>query len=85
MEKQLTPKFASEKSFYKKAMVTNENGEIVLRSYGTPVARIKGGVPQIRGLYSKTTTRHIKEFLQQHNVKADSTKEIKKFIKQSWD
>lgn len=85
MERKLIPQFDGRKSFYGKAWVVNENGELVLRSYNTRVAKIKKGVPMVKGLYSNTTTRHIKEFLKQNNIKADSTAEIKKYLKSGWD
>lgn len=65
------------KSFYGKALVdTLENGNKFLLSYGTLVAAIIDGHVQVYGTYSATTLRHIKEFLWQHNFKAESKKQI---------
>jgi len=79
MNKQkLEPRYDSRKSFYGKAWVIDENGELVLQSYSTNVAKIKQGKPVVYGMYSNTTTRHIKEFLKQKGFKAESSKQILK-------
>lgn len=81
MAEKLIPRFDSRKSFYGKAKVRKENGDLVLTSYTTDVARIRKGKAEVSGLYSNTTTRHIKEFLRQNNIKAGSTQDVKKLIK----
>lgn len=69
--------FDSRKSFYGKARTyQKEDGTKVLISYNTEVAEIKDGKPIVHGLYSPTTTRHIKEFLKQNGFKADTSKQI---------
>jgi hypothetical protein len=64
------------KSFYGKAQVFKQGDRLVLRSYSTDVAYIENGKPVVKGLYSATTTRHIKEFLRQNGFKAESSKQI---------
>jgi hypothetical protein len=75
-ETKLAPKFDSRKDFYGKARVFEEDGKKVLVSYNTRVAEIENGKPKVFGLYSSTTTRHIKEFLLQNGFKAESSKQI---------
>ena len=70
--------FDPRKSFYGKARVKADNEGLTLQSYQTDVAKIVGGKAIVKGLYSATTTRHIKEFLKQHGIKADSSKQIMK-------
>lgn len=82
IESELIPKFDSRKSFYKKAKVrTTGVGEITLRSYNTDVAKFKNGKPEVYGTYSATTLRHLKEFLRQGGIKADSKREIMRYYK----
>ena len=52
------------KSFYGKAIVTESNGEKVLTSYETEVAKIdnKGRFIKLYGGYSATTMNHINAF-----------------------
>lgn len=75
-EIKLQPKYDSRKSFYGKAEVRAEDGKLILRSYNTDVAEIKNGKATVFGLYSNTTTRHIKEFLRQNGFKADNSKQM---------
>lgn len=72
----LKPQFDSRKSFYGKASVREENGKKILTSYSTDVAYIENGKAHVNGLYSATTTRHIKDFLQQNGFKVESSKQI---------
>ena len=75
MTYELKPTRTSQKSFYRKAMVTvsyNDNGMyLVLESYDTHVVMIKiakGGMPYVRRLwdgYSATTMRYVNELLMQ--------------------
>jgi len=75
---ELKPRYDSAKSFYKKAKVKQQNGKLILQSYQTDVAEIVNGKPYVKGTYSQTTTRHIKEFLQQQGFKVESTKQMMK-------
>jgi hypothetical protein len=64
----LRPEHDSRASFYGKAQVLDYgNGVYELKSYDTIVARIENGEVTMNGLhqYSRTTDRHIREFLQQ--------------------
>jgi len=72
----MMPRFDSRKSFYGKAKIKFVNGKQVLQSYQTDVAEISDGKATIKGLYSPTTTRHIKEFLRQRGFKAETSKQI---------
>lgn len=91
--KELKPQFTNQKSFYKKAEVVTEfkevNGQNIrstsLYSYGRFVAftTMIVGKPEIKSAtvfntYSKTTLKHIKEFLLQEGFKADNAKQIMK-------
>ena len=84
----LNPKYDSANSFYGKAKVmmhTNNKGELIhsLYSYNTLVAyiNIDRGHVRVSGTYSKTTLRHIKEFLRQHGKRAESKKDVERFIR----
>ena len=70
----------SHKSFYGKAWeYTDYNGDTVLVSYQTRVARITPeGKCVVNGLYSATTTRHIKSFLTAHGFDYNDSKDILK-------
>ena len=60
--------YSGQKSFYGKAVVYQDNYSIVLYSYNTRVAEINKltGQASVLGLYSRTTTKHIIEFLKQY-------------------
>lgn len=74
----LRPIYDSAKSFYHKASWENQNGDRVLFSYNTEVARIqKNGVVRIENLFSVTTMRHIREFLLQNGFPAGSARQIR--------
>lgn len=76
---ELATNYDSRASFYGKARVTVDvEGDLILTSYNTDVAVIKGDKAVVKGLYSQTTTRHIKEFLKQNGFKAINAKQIKK-------
>lgn len=75
-EKELKSIYDGAKSFYKKAMVINEDKKTILISYRTEVCFIKKGVAVVLGTWSQTTSRHIKEFLKQNGFKAEDTKQI---------
>ena len=97
---ELSPQYDSRKSFYGKATVLQkENGDLVLHSYGTPVATIRNGkrVPEEEYKASQTTNRHIKEFYRQFEdastdiencditASTQSASDLAKFIKESVD
>lgn len=82
---ELKPQFDSAKSFYHKANIyRNDKGSIFLMSYETIVAEIKDQITTdigkkqaiVYGWYSKTTARHINEFLQQNGFNKMSKKEM---------
>lgn len=65
-EEYLEPRFDSRASFYKKAkVVTKDNGDEELYSYGTHVGGMRNGKPYSKGNWSQTTTRHQKEYFKQ--------------------
>lgn len=74
----LDTRYDARKSFYGKARVEQEPGELRLISYSTHVASIVDGQAYVYGTYSVTTLRHIKEFLKQHNFKADNARQIRR-------
>ena len=53
------------KSFYRKAIVREENGETILRSYDTDVCKIdiNGNFVRMWNGYSATTMNHVNSFL----------------------
>lgn len=63
-------KAASQKSFYKKAYVLeNEKGDLFLQSYDTIVCGIINGIfKKFWDGYSKTTQTHINDFRNAHNL-----------------
>ena len=75
---ELEPRYTNVKSFYGKAKILEENGVTKLLSYSTIVAEIRNGKPHINGWYSATTTRHIKEFLQQMGFEAGTKAQLEK-------
>lgn len=75
---ELEPIYSNVKSFYGKAKVLRENGVIMLQSYSTIVATIENGKAHINGWYSATTTRHIKEFLQQMGFEVGTKAQLEK-------
>lgn len=78
METDLECQYDPRKSFYSKARVDEEDGKTILISYNTKVAYIKNGKAFVLGLWSATTSRHVKEFLMQNGFKAETTKQIQK-------
>ena len=77
----LHSRYDTRASFYGKAKVRRKGNKIILRSYDTDVAYIKGGRAVVLGQWGITTSRHIKEFLKQHGFRADNTKQILKDYK----
>lgn len=81
----LKPIYCSQKSFYGKAIVIQYKSSIALYSYNTRVAEISKltGQAVVQELYSRTTTRHIIEFLKQYynsELQYDSKMLRKEFI-----
>lgn len=77
----LEPRYDRRQSFYRKAIVEREGGVSKLYSYGTHVATVdmsKKGQERcdIKGFYSDTTTRHIKEFIYQAGLPVGSRQEL---------
>jgi hypothetical protein len=77
---ELSAIYDSRKSFYGRAKVRTEDNEITLISYSTKVVTINTDTKKvtIHGFYSRTTLRHIKEFLKQNGYKADTKAQIEK-------
>lgn len=73
---ELMTKYDSRQSFYRKAFVYTKGNRLILRSYDTDVAYIEDDKAVVKGTYSPTTLRHIKEFLLQDGFKADTKKQI---------
>jgi hypothetical protein len=83
MRTELSPKHDARKSFYGKAWITDYGYKLVLTSYTTDVAVIDSASNDgildratVRGTYSQTTLRHIKEFLLQNGFVANNSKQI---------
>ena len=80
MEYELVPRYDTAKSFYRKAMVITDGNAIRLRSYSTIVAVIYRDEKTItytsNDMYSRTTTRHQKEFFKQFGLNDEEVKEI---------
>lgn len=74
----LEPVYSNVKSFYGKARIIRENGVIKLLSYNTVIAEIKDNKVHINGFYSQTSTRHLKEFLQQYGFKIGTKAQLEK-------
>ena len=69
MRTELKPVYDIRNSFYKKAYVESYDSFIVLESYGSIVAVINSnGTAELteHWNYSRTTARHLAEFLRQH-------------------
>lgn len=77
MTYELSPQYDSRASFYGKARVQENDGDLELISYSTRVAVIyPDHTATVYGAYSATTMRHIKEFLKQNGFKAESSKQV---------
>lgn len=79
---ELTTQKDTRNSFYGKAKIKIYDNWVYLQSYNTDVCRISNIVgynkAEVFGTYSKTTLRHIKEFLLQHGFKAENKNQIVK-------
>jgi len=75
---ELSCRYDSRQSFYGKAQVLCENGKETLLSYSTPVCVIENGKAKLLDCWneSQTTLRHVKEFLKQNGLKAESKEQI---------
>lgn len=65
---ELNPKLDNRKSFNKKALIIELEDCYILQSYDTKICKIlKKDLksPKIKGFYSQTTLRHLKEILYQ--------------------
>lgn len=66
-----------QKSFYGKALEYADDSGIHLLSYGVNVANIDNdGNCKVNGLYSATTTKHIKSWLTCHGFEYKDSKDI---------
>jgi hypothetical protein len=84
---ELAPIIVNQKSFYKKAFIIDNDLTTALRSYNTIVSVYNKDTKTLKlnGFYSKTTTKHIKEFVNVLNKTYDltlplTTKELKKYL-----
>ena len=80
---QLESIYSTQKSFYGRAVVdVLDNGHKILTSYNTDVCELdeNNNIIEI-GYYSRTTARHINEFLMQHGHNKMTKKEIENFNK----
>ena len=78
---ELTPKFDSRKSFYGKALIRFEGDLKLLFSFDTPVVYIgPDRLPVMLDGWdsTQTTLRHVKEFLKQNDLKADSLEQMRR-------
>lgn len=75
---ELKTNYDSRASFYGKAQVIVEGNRETLQSYSTQVAYIEDSKAYVKGSYSATTLRHIKEFLLQNGFKAENQAQILK-------
>lgn len=75
----MTPQYDARKSFYGKARVDDDNGELTLYSYNVPVARISNGQVTLldKWDWSQTTLRHVKEFLKQNGFEATTVSQMR--------
>lgn len=78
---ELAPVFDNCKSFYGKARVKVDGDDLQLFSYSTSVATVTylpdgAKLAHITGVYSRTTVRHIREFLRQQGFKPGTKSEL---------
>ena len=75
--------YSTQKSFYGKATITElENGHKILTSYNTNVCELdkNNNIVEI-GYYSKTTAKHVNEFIMQYGHNGMTKKEIENYNK----
>lgn len=87
MMKELKPIYDTQKSFYNKAQVEATTNTVTLYSYGTAIMtynKVKDDLTLIWGDWSRTTGRHINEFLRQYTAIDGMTKKeyFKRFEEQ---
>ncbi len=79
-------RYDARNSFYGKARVfVLKNNIKALVSYDTPVCLIEDDTAYIEDVYTQTTLRHIKEFLNQNGFNAETKKQIIKEYRVSSD
>jgi len=78
INEELKTVYDTAKSFYKKAYIIYEANRVKLKSYNTIIAYIEKDQAYINGIYSKTSTRHTKEFLKQFGFNVKNTIQILK-------
>lgn len=80
MHAELEPIFDSRKSFYGKAKVEITDTAVTLYSYAVKVAEIDRETWELKLFpqwkHSATTLRHVKEFLRQNGIKAETKTQI---------
>ena len=84
---ELTTQFDSHKSFYGKALVNLDKGYTTLTSYNTVIATISPSKKiTITGDYSRTTMRHLREFVKQYYAMDFDTslKNVRKLAAEYW-
>ena len=81
----LRPVYDSANSFYKKAKIyRDDKGRLFLESYSTIVAEVTDGMmtedgrrhAKVYGWYSRTTARHINDFLYQYGFRPMTKKQM---------
>lgn len=74
---ELTPMYDAHASFYGKAKIFDYDGvKMELCSFDTIVAVIDHDKATVYDTYSRTTLRHIKEFLKQNGFSAENKQQI---------
>ena len=77
---ELLPQFDSKKSFYGKARVEEENNISTLYSYDSKIIELDRTTNKLKRVYmagfSKTTLRHVKEFLRQNDFDVNTLKDV---------
>ena len=77
LKEELKVVYGSVKSYYGKAYTVRKNSSIKLYSYETLVAEIRNGqFIYLWNRWSKTTARHVNEFLQQNGFAPMSKNEL---------
>ena len=67
--RELTVKYGSQKSYYKKAWIAYySSGDVDFISYDSVVGGVRDGVVFLNGYYSRTTSIHQYEFIRQFDL-----------------
>lgn len=80
-EEKLKATYGRNKDYYGKAHTRDDEEDdktIILKSYSTDVAEVKGDLLYVYGWYSATTCRHINDFAHQNGFRTFSKKDIDK-------